>query len=170
MKKVVLLIFLTLQLQSCIEPGIYSVVDNTLFSQPYKAPIFYIMFSGKREQKIAEEVEKNLNKSFEASRMAPYVILINLNEMNESQINSMMIKTYEDKTSDIVFTFKLTQINIYESYGMTSITDFSYLVTAFDYKINKEVWKSKVYSPWHGNSVNNMTTEFVDKLINDKVL
>ena len=48
--------------------------------------------------------------------------------------------------------------------------DFNYLITAFDYKIHKEVWKSNVYSPWYSDSVNKTAVMLVQKLKSDKVL
>jgi hypothetical protein len=170
MKKVFLLLFFVLQFQGCIKPGMQSVVDNTLFSHPYKDPQFYIMFSGKKEQRVASKFADELRETFETSSMYPFINLIDLNEMTEAQIKTMQEKAISDNTADVIFNLKITHMSLYENYGMVSITDFNYLATAFDFKINKEVWKSNVYSPWYGDSVNKTAVMFVQKLKSDKVL
>ncbi len=170
MRKIVFLFFIVFQLQSCIKPGMYSVVDNTLFSEPYKDPQFYLIYSGKKEQKIANKFAEELRVAFESSSMYPFINVIDSNEMNESQIKTMVEKAVNDKSADVIFTFKLTHVTLNESYGMTSIIDFNYLITAFDYKIHKEVWKSNVYSPWYSDSVNKTAVMLVQKLKSDKVL
>lgn len=170
MRKVFLLLFFVLQFQSCIKPGMQSVVDSTLFSQPYHDPQFYIMFSGKREQRVASKLADELREAFEASSMYPFIYLIDLNEMTEAQIKTTQEKAISDKKADVIFTLKITHMSLYQSYGMVSITDFNCLATAFDFKINKEVWKSNIYSPWYGDSVNKTAVMFVQKLKSDKVL
>ncbi len=164
MRKILLLLFIAFQLQSCLKPSLYSVVDNTLFFKPYLDPQFYILFSGKKEQKIANKIKEDLAESFQAVNLYPFVQLIDLDKTNEDQIKSMMTKALHDKTADVFFTFKLTHITLYEG----NVTDFNYSVTAFDYKINKEIWKAKVYSPW--GSGKEMSVQFVNKLKNEKVL
>ena len=60
MRKVVCFLIIIFTLQSCLQPNVYSVVDNTLFSKPYLDPQFYLLYSGKRELKIANEFSEKL--------------------------------------------------------------------------------------------------------------
>ena len=170
MRKVVCFLIIIFTLQSCLQPNVYSVVDNTLFSKPYLDPQFYLLYSGKRELKIANEFSEKLRLRLEESGLYSIIKVIDLNEIDQAQLKNLMQKAVTDKSADVIFTFKLSHISLHESYGITSITDFNYLVTAYDYSINKEVWKSNVYSPWYGDSVNKSAKMFVDKLKSDKVL
>lgn len=170
MKKFLLLILVAFQFQSCIKPGLTSIVDNNLFSKPYVDPQFYLMYSDKKEKKIATKFADAIRESLNASGMYPTVKVIDLNEMSESEIKIMQEKALSEKTADVFFSFNIIHMSIYETYGLQSITDFSCVATAFDYKINKEVWKSNIYSPYDDDSVLKSAKMLVEKLKFDKVL
>ena len=167
MKKIFLLILLISTFQSCIKPSVYSVVDNSLFSEPYKKPYFVIVYGNDYEKEVADVLVKEIKNTFKSNtNVVPNFQVFHENSISSDGLKSTVENVYNSKGSDLLFEIDINHISLYGE----SIQDFTFNVTAFDFKINKEIWKSKIYSPTFGNSVNKMSLQFINKLKNDKVI
>jgi hypothetical protein len=167
MKKIFLLILIISTFQSCIKPSVYSVVDNTLFSEPYKKPYFVITYGSDYEKEIADILVKEIKSTFKLNtNIVPNFQVFHKNSINSNGLKSTVENVYNSKGSDLLFEIDIYHIGLYGDI----IQNFNFNITAFDFKINKEVWKSKVFSPTYGKSVNNTCLQFVNKLKIDKVL
>lgn len=167
MRKLFLLVFLISTFQSCIQPSVYSIVDSSLFSDSYKKPYFVIVYSGDFEREIAEDLVEKIKNTFKAhTALMPNFQIISRNSIGTNDLNSFVQNPYESKGSDLLFKINIEHISLYGDI----IQNFKFIVTAYDYKIDKEVFKAKIFTPTYGDSVLKMCVQFVEKLKNDKVL
>jgi hypothetical protein len=167
MKKIFLLILLVLTFQSCLKPSVYSIVDNSLFSEPYKKPYFVIVYGNEYEKKVANILVEEIKNTFKVNaNIVPNFQVFHKNSISLNGLKSNVENVFNSKGSDLLFEIDINHISLYGG----NIQDFTFNVTAFDFKINKEVWKSKIYTPTYGNSVNKMSLQFISKLKNDKVI
>lgn len=168
MKKIFFLLIFTFLLNGCTKPSIHSVVDNSLFSETYKKPLILLIYNGKHEKRVAELIFENLKISFDKNtNVKPIYKQFDAAIFDNEKFESSMLNSFSNKEYDIVFNIDVEKISLYEG---SSIIDFTYLISAFDYNIKKEVWKSRVYSPRHSKGIKDMATQLVVKLKTDKVL
>lgn len=157
-------LFIAFLFIGCIKPQVSSVVDNSLFETPYKAPFFVGYYSNKYEKRIGDKLSIEFRRTFnnKFGNSFNYLIL--------DSSTSADFKDYEEELNkrgnDIIFKIEIEKINLYGD----NIISFSYLLVAYDHKIKKEVWKSRVFSPYSTSEVKNMTQQVYQKLINDGVI
>lgn len=169
MKKIlILLLFGLFFLNSCTKPFLDSVVDKSLFSEPYKKPLILLVYNGKIEKKVANILFEKIKVSFDKnSKIKPVYKSIDVSMFDKAKFEESMENSFLNGEYDILFNIDLEKISLYER---SSVVDFTFLISAFDFKIKKEVWKSRVFSPRHSIAINDMATQLVLKLKSDNVL
>lgn len=172
MRKVLILLFIVgATFTSCIKPTLNSVVDNSLFTQPYKKPLFVIVYKGKYDKLISYLLVNKLKETFgKNSAINPFFQIYDGNSKSISEIDAVVESTLKNNSNDLLFIVDIKNINLYDGVNGTDVLAFNFLITGYDKKINKEVWKSDVFSPKKDAEMKKMADQLVQKLYSDKVL